>query len=64
MHEGHKCFCVFGDGLNINTIWQCLPTMGSGEVCGGSQDTNTPGRRLANWLGNWVSLWQYSDALN
>lgn len=38
------CFCVFADDFNINTIWQCLPTRGSGEVLWRAQDTNTPGR--------------------
>lgn len=30
------CCYVFVDGLNINTIYQCLPTVGSGEVLLGS----------------------------
>lgn len=44
VHGSLMCFCVFEDGLNTNTIWQCLPIMSSGEVLWGAQDTNTSGR--------------------
>lgn len=59
VHGCFMCCYVFAGGLDINTIYQCLTTVGSGEVLLGSsghysirQDT----RSYVNLLGNWMRL--------
>jgi hypothetical protein len=36
VHGCFMCCCVFAGGLNINTMYQCRPTVGPGEVWLGS----------------------------
>lgn len=64
VHGCFMCCYVFAGGLDINTIYQCLPTVGSGEVLlrsSGHYSIRQDTRSYVNLLGNWMRL--YSSVL-